>query len=178
MTSTPATITIPRLDEETPRAYAARVEYLTMGAQRSIDKLAQNHGKITATFTRQAENWSVKYGWVQSARLYDQALAGVAVHRHRAEYDAALEAHRTKILDKTTSLTRLLDGLEAQVARAITGQVVEGKDGKTYYIPKMAIDVSALAALVRGRLTVADMEAHALDIPGLRAALMESADDA
>jgi len=178
MTSTPATITIPRLDEETPRAYAARVEYLTMGPQRSLDKLAGHKRGTSGGSNTTAENWSVKYGWVQSARLYDQALAGVAVHRHRAEYDAALEAHRTKILDKTAGLTRILDMLENQVARAIVGQVIEGKDGKTYLVSKMAIDVSALAALVRGRLTVADMEAHALDIPGLRAALLEGADDA
>lgn len=174
-----ATIEIPRLDGETPRAYAARVEYLTMGAGRSLHKLEdvlrQKRGKSAV---RTLEEWSARYGWQRSAELYDQALASVAVARHRAEYDKALEEHRRKVLEKTASLTKILDGLEAQVARALTGQVIEGKDGKTYYIPKMPIEVSAVAALMRGRLTVADMEAHALDIPGLRAALLEGADDA
>ena len=65
-----ATIEIPRLPDETPRAYAARVEYLTMGAGRSLDKLRQNHGKTTATYTRQVENWSAKYGWQHHAAQY------------------------------------------------------------------------------------------------------------
>lgn len=177
-----ATIEIPRLPDETPRAYAARVEYLTMGAGRSLGKLAergQSAGKARATQRLATlEGWSSRYGWQRSAELYDQAMVSVAVQRHKAEYDKALEEHRQKILAKTASLSRILDGLEAQVARALTGQAIEGADGKTYYIPKMPIEVSAVTALMRGRLTVADMEAHALDIPGLRAALLEGRDDA
>lgn len=179
LTSLP-TIEIPRLDNETPRAYAARVEYLTMGAGRSLDKLRQNHGKTTATYTRQAEDWSRKYGWRESAAAYDTTLATLAAQRHAAEYDAALAEHRAKVLAKTTSLSKLLDGLEGQILRALTGQTVEGRDGKMYHIPRMDIEVGAITALMRGRLTVADMEAHALDIPRLRAALeaMEGGDDA
>jgi hypothetical protein len=167
-----ATIEIPRLadEDEPPRAYAARVAYLTMGPERSLAKVRQQIGKRSV---RYLEEWSSRYRWVEQARNYDSVSAQVAVARHRAEYDKALEEHRRKVLEKTASLSKILDGLEAQVARALTGQVIEGKDGKTYYIPKMPIEVSAVAALMRGRLTVADMEAHALDIPGLRAALLE-----
>jgi len=172
--STPATITIPRQPNERAERHEARVLYLTMGADRSQEAVSQKLSKSRQLISR----WSAADNWAEQARSYDSSLSHVAVHRHRTEYDAALEAHRTKILDKTTSLTRILDILENQVARAIVGQVIEGKDGKTYLVPKMTIDVSALAALVRGRLTVADMEAHALDIPGLRAALLEGADDA
>jgi len=172
--STPATITIPRQPNERAERHEARVLYLTMGADRSLEAIRLKLGKSKALM----ERWSAADKWAEQARSYDSSLSYVAVHRHRAEYDAALEAHRTKILDKTAGLTRILDMLENQVARAIVGQVIEGKDGKTYLVSKMTIDVSALAALVRGRLTVADMEAHALDIPGLRAALLESADDA
>lgn len=174
MTTTPATIEIPRLPGERAERHEARVLYLTMGADRSLRDIAQKLNKSLTIVGR----WSAEDGWAEQARTYDSMSAQVAVARHRAEYDAALEAHRKKVLEKTASLSRILDGLEAQVVRAITGQVVEGKDGKTYYIPKMQIDAAVLGHLIKGRLTVADMEAHALDIPSLRAALLEGGDDA
>jgi sulfite reductase beta subunit-like hemoprotein len=169
-----ATIEIPRLPGERAERHEARVLYLTMGADRSQEAVSEKLGKSRQLIGR----WSAEDGWAEQARNYDSVSAQVAVARHRAEYDKALEEHRRKVLEKTASLTKILDGLEAQVARALTGQVIEGADGKTYYIPKMPIEVSAVAALMRGRLTVADMEAHALDIPGLRAALLEGGDDA
>lgn len=167
-------ITIPRFPGERAERHEARVLYLTMGAGRSLDAVGKKLGKSGALI----ERWSAADGWAEQARSYDSTMTTLAVQKHRAEYDAALEAHRKKVLEKTASLSRILDGLEAQVVRAITGQVVEGKDGKTYYIPKMPIDAAVLGHLIKGRLTVADMEAHALDIPSLRAALLEGGNDA
>jgi hypothetical protein len=173
VTLTPATIEIPRLPNERAERHEARVLYLTMGADRSQEAVSQKLGKSRQLIGR----WSAEDNWAEQAQRYDSSMALVAVARHRAEYDKALEEHRRKVLEKTASLAKLLDGLEGQIIRALAGTVIEGKDGKTYYIPKMAIEVSAIAALMRGRLTVADMEAHALDIPGLRAALLEGGRD-
>lgn len=170
--TTPATITIPRLPGERAERHEARVLYLTMGADRSQEAVSRKLGKSRQLISR----WSAEDNWAEQAQRYDSDLAMIAVARHRADYDRALEEHRRKVLEKTASLTKILDGLEAQVSRALVGQVIEGADGKTYYIPKMPIEVGAITALLRGRLTVADMEAHALDIPGLRAALLAEPD--
>jgi hypothetical protein len=164
-----ATIEIPRLPGERAERHEARVLYLTMGADRSQEAVSEKLGKSRQLIGR----WSAEDGWAEQARNYDSVSAQVAVARHRAEYDMALEAHRAKVLEKTERLTKILDALEGQIARAITGAVIEGADGKTYYIPKMDIEISAINTLRQGRLTVADMEAHALDIPGLRAALLD-----
>lgn len=62
-----AEITIPRLPDESARAYAARVDYVTAGPGRSLEKLQQKIGKNTS-YVRQLSEWSSRYGWVESAR--------------------------------------------------------------------------------------------------------------
>lgn len=173
MPDTP-TITIPRQPNERAERHEARVLYLTMGADRSQEAVSAKLGKSRQLISR----WSAQDGWAEQARTYDSVSAQVAVARHRAQYEASLEEHRVKTLARTAGLSKILDGVQAQVAMAVTGLVIEGKDGKTYYIPRMPIDAAVLGHLIKGRLTVADMEAHALDIPALRAALLEGGDDA
>ena len=56
---------------ESSRAYAARVAYIKMGPDRSLDKLAKQRGKNEAGghITR----WSAQWNWAECARAYDSA---------------------------------------------------------------------------------------------------------
>lgn len=167
-------IEIPRVAGERAERHQARVLYLTMGADRNLRGVAQQLHKSVTLVGR----WSVQDHWTEQAQRYDSDLALIAVARHRAEYDKALETHQATVMREMASLARILDGLEVQVIKALAGQVIIDKDGNPHVIPKMAIEISALATLIRGRMVKADMEAHALGIPLLRAALLEYCDDA
>ena len=172
MTTTPA-IEIPRLPNERNERYEARVLYLTMGADRSLDAVRRKVGKSKELI----ERWSTQNGWVALARAYDDALAQRAVAAHQAEYLAALEKHRKSVLKDADDLTTMLNAYQAQTVRAITGRrVVEAGTGDVYYIPEIEITGAAIPAIVRGRIAVADLRAHALDIPRLQAALAPTED--
>lgn len=176
MSDAPA-ITIPRLDGESARAYAARVRYVTMGPQRSIDKVGQQLGYKSATPPGHITRWSQQFGWSDSARQYDQTLATLAAQAHAAEYQRDLEAHRAEVRKRADEIDRLLDGLQAQIIRALTGRRIEAKDGEIHYIPAMDINSATLATFLRGRLQVADMRAHALDLDRLMPTLTAQGGD-
>ena len=59
----PTTIELPRLPDESARAYAARVEYVTMGPQRSLETVRQKLGKSRELM----ERWSSKL-WMGGER--------------------------------------------------------------------------------------------------------------
>jgi len=162
MTSTPATITIPRLDEETPRAYAARVEYLTMGPQRSLDKLAGHKRGTSGVSNTTAENWSVKYGWGAAAAAYDQTLANLAARAHAESYQRDLEAHRADAM---------------QYGRALCGVAVAMLAQLQAHHKAIEYTPAALATIARALTTGLDLRAHALDLDRLLPTLTSEGGD-
>jgi hypothetical protein len=157
-TDTPA-ITIPKIEGETPRAYAARVEYLTMGAGRSLDKLRQNHGKTTVTYTRQVEDWSVKYGWKAAASEYDQTVATLAAQAHADSYRRELEDHRERYGKAGKALHNLAAAYLNKLAQRI--KTLESSEIKA---GRLALDVRTAAAALQ---IAGDLEAHALRVANL-----------
>lgn len=167
--TTPPTITIPKLENETPRAYAARVEYLTMGAGRSLDRVAgqkggKSGGRINNTTV---ENWSVKYGWAARATEYDATLATLAAQAHAEQYRRDLDEHRQRYQKAGRDLHAIAQGLLAQCARAVRGEVVRTTDGREITIPAMELTPAALSTAMRALMVAADLEAHALRVADL-----------
>ena len=177
MTTAPA-ITMPRLDNETPRAYAARVRYLTMGAERSLDKLAGHFGGRDGANNTTVENWSVKYGWRAHAAAYDQTLATLAAQAAATEYLAEARAHRERTKKVASDLYAVSTALLAQCSRAIRGQIITGMDGTVYTIPAMELTPATLATATRGLLAALDLGAHALDLDRLLPTLTSDREDA
>jgi hypothetical protein len=153
-------IAIPRLHDESLRAYAARVAYLTMGPGRSLAKLAERgQSEGEAGMTRRLttlEAWSVKYGWQELARQYDQALANLAAREHAEEYRRQLEAHRVEAFKVSAELIALGRMLAAEITH---------RRNELEYKP------SDLAAAIKAMLVGFDLRAHALDLPRLMAVL-------
>lgn len=160
----PARVDIPRLDGETPRAYAARVEYLTAGAGRSLEKLRQSIGMRSV---RYLEVWSTRYRWVEHARRYDETLAGLAAQDAATKYRAELEEHRTRYAKTGKDLHAVAAALLAQLGRAVYGQTIKGADGNTYTIPAIELTAGTITQVSRAITTAADLEAHALRIAEL-----------
>lgn len=150
--NTDPVITIPRLEGETTRAYAARVEYLTMGAQRSLDKVAKRGQNGGGYRLPSVENWSVKYEWGQHAAAYDQTLATLAAQRHAKQYVADLDRHRAEYQKTGRDLHTLARGMLAQLVKQ-----------------RMSVEYRAsdLATIARALTIAADLEAHALRIADL-----------
>lgn len=144
------TIEVPRLDGETPRAYAARVEYLTMGAQRSIDKVAYQKGIKAGSRSSTLLEWSRQFNWVEHAARYDQALAAVAVAEHAEQYRQELEEHRQRY----QKAGQALYGVAISMLSQLRAAPVE-------YTP------AALSTIARALTTAGDLEAHALRIADL-----------
>lgn len=165
------TIEIPRHPEESARAYQARVEYVTMGTGRSLDKLIARvrSGDISGIPTRRntLADWSTKYGWGDSARQYDDTLQSVRVQTASEQYLKDLEEHRTRYQKAGQDLFGIAVGLLAQCGRAIRGERIIGKDGKEYFIPQMELTPTTLATATRSLVIAADLEAHALRLSEL-----------
>lgn len=170
MTNAPD-ITIPRLEEETTRAYAARVEYLTLGASRSFDRMLErlqsgDKAGITKRRSTLAE-WSSQYHWQEHARKYDETLATLAAQAHAEQYRQELEDHRKRYQKAGKDLYAVAHALIGACAQALRGQVIKGEDGKLYTIPGMEITPNTLAIAARALTTAGDLEAHALRIAEL-----------
>lgn len=165
------TIEIPRLPEETARQYAARVEYLTMGAGRSFDRLLERIRSANgAHITNRRETlgaWSVRYNWQEHAARYDNALASLAAQSTSEQYIADVEKHRARYQKVGEDLYTASSALLAQCLRAIRGEVIEGADGKQYTIPRMELTPSTFATAIKGLQTAADFSAHALQLQQL-----------
>ncbi len=144
-------ITIPRLPEESARAYAARVEYITAGPGRSLEKLQQKIGKNTS-YVRQLSEWSSRYGWVESARQYDDQVAYLTIQEAAETYRADLADYRKRYSD-------LGKGLYAAAA-VLTRRVAT--EART-----MDLGPGALALAANAAKTAADLEALALRVEHL-----------
>lgn len=160
------TIEIPRHPDESARAYAARVEYVTMGPQRSLEKLAdQRRIKGGSKAITPLREWSVRYGWADSARQYDEQVSYLtvqeAVDRHRAD----LEAHRKKAMDAGQALYAVAGQLIKTINAALANpRKIEGRDGKMYTLHSIDITSSTFGIAARAMTTALDLEAHALGV--------------
>lgn len=157
MTDT-TTIEIPRLPQERAERHEARVLYLTMGADRSLDAVRKKLGKSKELI----ERWSSADGWVEQARQYDQALAAIAARRAAQAYLDDLEEHRKRYQQSG----RALHG----VAVAMLTKLREAS-ASVDYTP------AALATIARALTVAADLEAHALRVADLLPRLTDDQPD-
>jgi hypothetical protein len=169
------TITIERLPEESSKAYAARVEYVTAGPQRSLDRLRQNYGKTTA-YTRQLEVWSARYDWAATARAWDDQQAAAAIQAAAEQYRADLEAHRKKAMDAGQGLYSVAGQLLKKLNSALASpRQIKGEDGLFYTLHGIDFNAAVLTTVSRALQTALDLEAHALGVDKLLPSL--EADD-
>lgn len=164
------TITLPRIEGESARAYQARVEYVTMGAGRSIDKLTDQQGRKRGSERSRSTTlleWSRKYNWVDSARQYDEQVAYLTVQDAAQQHQEDLRAFRIKYGKAGDDLHKVSMSMLALFARTLQGQRIEGKDGKVYTIPAVEMNVSTLGQIKAALQTAADLEALALRVGDL-----------
>ena len=102
---------IPRLPNESGKAYAAKRDYLGLGSGRSIEKLVAQylarieHEAGTTVPSRHRSTiglWSRKFNWVALAQEFDDfqgdRLIEQAMEERKAEYSEALKFFRDKNL--------------------------------------------------------------------------------
>lgn len=156
-------IEIPQLLGESPRAHAARVAYITLGAERSTARVGQELGKSKTLMDR----WSSRFEWSSTAKAYDELLASLAAQAHVEQYRKDLEDHRARYQKAGKDLFAVASGFMMVLAQSVRGQTIEGKDGKRYVIPAIEMTPGALTIAARALATAADLEAHALRIADL-----------
>lgn len=124
--------------QETPKAYAAFLEYCALGPVRSLEKLAttwKTYGKPTANL-RQLETWSSAHKWQDRVKLYDAERA----EEKRLKNEAAIDAMNER---------QALMGMEQQ-ERAVA-QIEELMQAKSFgsiaavQLLKMATELERLA---------------------------------
>jgi hypothetical protein len=144
--------TIERLPDESARAYRARVEYVTMGPDRSLEKTRQRLGKSAAGYTRVLEEWSSRYDWQATAQGWDNQQAA-ALESDRAE------AYRAELADYRKRYGEIGKGLW-RAAALITARLA--KEANTIELTPNALTLASNAAK-----TAADLEALALRVEHL-----------
>ncbi len=161
----PTTIELPRIENESAQAYAARVAYVTMGAGRSIDKVADQQGIKTGSRSSRYLEWSRKYGWVDSARQYDEQVHYLTIQDAADKYRADLETHRKKASDAGAALYSVSQLLIKQVHAALSQpKTIKGEDGKFYTLHGLDMTAGTFAIAARAMQTALDLEAHALGV--------------
>ena len=160
MTTTIPTIEIPRLEGETARAYDARLQYLLMGPQRSIDKVsgAQKEGKRSS---RYLFSWSERFNWVEHARRYDDAVASLTVHRATTEYQEQLENQRREAFSLGSEMLN--------ASRAMLADIMARRQQMDYRPGDLAIVAKVAMAGLEAR-------SHALNIDRLMQMLEQQQD--
>lgn len=151
MTTAPA-LQIPRFDNESTPAYEARVRYVSMGPQRSLEKVGQQLGKSTALM----ERWSARHDWQDHARRYDETLASLQAQQAAQQYLADLKEHQERYRNVGKRLYAVAMGMLNDVNR-------QREDMKP--------NATTLATVSRALTTAADLEAHALGLDRLLAQL-------
>ncbi len=142
------TILLPRLENESARAYAARVEYVTMGAQRSQDAVSQKLAKSRQLLSR----WSVQYDWIGSARKYDEEMSYITVQESADAYRQDLADYRKRYGEMGKALF--------QASALLLRRVIE--QSKT-----IEVGVGSLTLITNAAKTAADLEALALRVENL-----------
>jgi hypothetical protein len=143
-----ATSVIERLPNEGARAYAARVEYVTMGPGRSQEAVSQKLAKSRQLLSR----WSVEYDWAATARAWDDQQAAAALDRASEEYQTALIDYRKRYGEMGKALLSVSAKLLTKLNRTI----------ETF-----DLEPSALNLITNAVKTAADLEALALRIEHL-----------
>lgn len=147
MTNT-TTIEIPKQAGERAERYEARTLYLTMGANRSQEHVAQKLGKSRQLIGR----WSAEDGWAEQASNYDQTLANLAARAHAAQYQEDLKEHR----ERYQKAGKALYGVATQMLASL-----QKSQSSIEYTP------AALSVIARALTTAGDLEAHALRVADL-----------
>lgn len=137
--------TIERLPDESAKAYQARIEYVTMGPERSTAKVGQRLGKTKDLMDR----WSSRHDWQATARAWDNQQAA-ALQAHAAEQ------YRADLADYRKRYRELGKGLW-QAAAVLTARLA--KEART-----MDLGPGALALAGNAAKTAADLEALALRV--------------
>ena len=148
MTDTNLTIELPRLPDESARAYAARVEYVTMGPGRSLETVSQKYTKNIQLFKR----WSVQHGWVESARQYDAQIAYLTIQEASERYRADLVDYRRRY---------------GEVGKALLGVAARLLNKLNRSIDAIEVGPGSLALITNAAKTAADLEALALRVENL-----------
>jgi hypothetical protein len=157
----PTTIELPRIEGESNRAYAARVEYVTMGAGRSLDALSQKYTKNIQLYKK----WSAQYGWVDSARQYDEQLAYITIQEASEKHRADLEIHRKQAMDAGRSLYGVAGQMLQQLNTAMANpKKIKGEDGRWYTLHGIEMTSATLTTVARALQTALDLTAHALGV--------------
>jgi len=144
------TITIERLPNESAKAHAARVEYVVMGTERSLEKTRQRLGKSSAGYTRTLEEWSARYDWAATARWWDDQQAAAMIAEAQERYREDLADYRKRYGEAGKALFGSSVRLLARINRAVETIELSGP--------------GALALAANGLKTAADLEALALRV--------------
>lgn len=145
-----------RQQGETPRAYEAFAVYRDMGANRSINKTAQ---QLTKNRTTIAE-WSSKYEWVKRVAAWDAEQDRIArqqqvedikkMRKRHADLATAMLVKAAKALQripdddiKASDVSRMVETASKleRLSRGDTSEVIEERDGGqatpavTFYMP-------------------------------------------
>jgi hypothetical protein len=148
-----------------------KVAYVTMGPDRSLEKLRQKIGKNTS-YTRQLAEWSSQYDWMATARAWDDQQAAAALVHAANKYRADLEAHRKKASDAGQALYTVAGQLLKQVSAALSGpRKIKGEDGKVYTLHGIDLNANSFSVAAKAMQVALDLEAHALSIDKLLPAL-------
>lgn len=161
MTQPTTTIELPRIDGESAKAHAARIEYVLMGPQRSQEAVSQKLGKSRQLMYR----WATQYGWSDSARQYDDQVAYVTVQEASEKHRADLEAHRKQAMDAGRSLYSVAGQMLQQLNVALANpKRIKGEDGKYYTLHGIEMTSTTLTTVARALQTALDLSAHALGV--------------
>lgn len=167
------TIELPRIEGESTKAYAARVEYVTMGPQRSQEAVSQRLGKSRQLMYR----WATQFNWSESARQYDEQIHYLTIQDAATKYRADLEAHRKKASEAGQALYAVAGQLIRAINTALAGpKKVKGEDGKVYTLHSIDLTSSTFSIAARAMQTALDLEAHALGVDKLLPSLTDDSE--
>jgi hypothetical protein len=156
-----STIELPRLEHERPERYEARVNYILMGADRSLEAVSQKLAKSVPLMKR----WSAEDHWVEHAARYDATVYTVAANDASDQYRADLAAHRDRAMTSAKNLLALANGLTRIYADALQQpQKIKGEDGHIYTLHRITVDTTTLTTIARATVASLDLEAHALGV--------------
>jgi hypothetical protein len=143
--------TIARQEDDTPKSYAALLDYFALGVGRSLEKYRHATGRSPG-FLRQLERWSAEHAWAARCQAADDMLALEASAAHTAAYIASLEAHRKRAQDAG-------EGVYIVAAKLLQRMNKE--------LDTLEITPATLGVLLRAFQCALDLEAHALGVDAL-----------
>ena len=157
MTTDTATTVIPRLENESSRAYEMRIRYVTMGPSRSIDKVGLQSGDKRAA--GYIQRWSVQFDWAATARAWDDQRAAEVAAQAAEDYRKGIEDYRKRYGGSGKALQNI-----AAVYMQKLSQRIKDLDSSEITPGRLALDVRTVASALQ---VAGDLEAHALGIDRL-----------